>query len=343
MLCGPHKFRAWLAPAVIIFALLQTMDVVAAQAQCGRGGTALSLDRQLSVRETGYTGFGNVCDIQTTGFTTSLGQSSSRAPADIAVPREGPPSGVAYPRHNSLDMIRLYCRRDDYAFLPPQANGGLPCTVTTTGASVDPRAIAAELLSRLSLPDLRLNMNPRLGLVAVPTWFWVEGYSGDVIPLSRSLTIPREECTLVVERNARGDPVLDPSGVPVVHQRCVRTLETIGVELRVWPSTYHWSFGDAKEQLISCGGIGACRSGLGRAYTDPHTPSPIQHAYVFSSLGQQGETDAYGVNLSITFSAQYRFSRNGTVVDGWQGLPDRELSWSADHRVREAQAVLTRP
>jgi hypothetical protein len=186
-------------------------------------------------------------------------------------------------------------------------------------------------------------MNPRLGLVAVPTWFWVEGYAGEVIPLSRTLTVPHEECRLFVQRDARGDVVLDSSGDPVVQRRCAQTFETIGVEVRAWPSMYHWDFGDRKDQTVACHGIAACTAGLGRAYTDPHTPSPIQHAYRFSSLGQQGDVDAYDVHLAINFSAEYRFSRNGAVSGAWQGLPDRELAWSANHRVREAQAVLTRP
>ena len=124
--------------------------------------------------------------------------------------------------------------------------------------------------------------------------------------------------------------------------RCTTTIETIGLEVRVWPKTYHWDFGDGVGQMVACQDVGPCTAGLGRAYTDPRTPSPIQQAYGLSSLGQQGDSDAYRVQLAITFSASYRFSRNGAVSD-WQSLPDRQLSWWTSHKVQEAQAVLTRP
>jgi len=331
--------------ATLVMGLVPS-GVAVAQSQC-EGGTSLSAEQQLNIRNVSYRGRGNVCDFGA-NFSTLLRGEAFR-PQDSVTNQQTPQSSMPRPGWipnvgaNPLDLIRTFCRRDDWAFLPAGSNGGLPCTTTTRGASVDPGAVARELFGALSLPSLRLDMNPRLGLVAVPTWFWVEGYSGQVIPLSKTLTIPREQCTLVVDRDARGDPLLNSSGDPVVHQRCTTTFETIGVEVRAWPAVYHWDFGDRKEQTVLCHGVGACTAGLGRAYTDPHTPSPIQHAYRLSSLGQQGLVDAYGVQLGITFSAEYRFSRNGNVLGGWQGLPDRELSWAADHKVQEAQAILTRP
>ena len=119
-------------------------------------------------------------------------------------------------------------------------------------------------------------------------------------------------------------------------------IDTLTVEVRAWPRVYHWQFGDAGEQSVLCPTISACTAGLGRAYTDPRTPSPIRHAYGWSSLNVNGAADAYTVGLTITFGAQYRFSLNGESMSGWQDLPDRELGWSASHRVQEAQAVLTR-
>jgi len=112
--------------------------------------------------------------------------------------------------------------------------------------------------------------------------------------------------------------------------------------VRAWPRVYHWEFGDTRDQFVRCPDVSACTAGLGRAYTDPRTPSPIRNAYGWSSLNVNGEADAYTIRLGITFGAQYRFSLNGTSSGGWEGLPDRELSWSAAHKVQEAQAILTR-
>jgi hypothetical protein len=185
-------------------------------------------------------------------------------------------------------------------------------------------------------------MNPRLGMVALPTWFWVEGYDGNTIPLVDRLELMHEECQRVVERDERGDVILDAAGAPVSREQCRPVIETLTVEVRAWPQQYHWNFGDDKDQVVFCGAIGACPQGLGRVYTDPHTPSPIQHAYIWTSLGAQGDADAYLIQLGITFSAQYRFSYNAQPFSGWQHLPERELSWAASHQVQEAQAVLTR-
>ena len=87
------------------------------------------------------------------------------------------------------------------------------------------------------------------------------------------------------------------------------------------------------------------RSGdaLGVPYVDAVHESPIQHPYVWSSLGINGGADAYKIKLAITFGAQFRYSINGRDQGGWQGLQPRSLEWTAMHQVQEAQAVLTRP
>ena len=81
---------------------------------------------------------------------------------------------------------------------------------------------------------------------------------------------------------------------------------------------------------------------LGQPFVDSRHPSPVQHPYRWSSLGVNGAQDAYTIRLGINFGAQFRVTVNGST-GGWQGLPTRDLSWSASHRVQEAQAVLTRP
>jgi len=50
---------------------------------------------------------------------------------------------------------------------------------------------------------------------------------------------------------------------------------------------------------------------------DSSHASPIQHPYVWSSLGASGAEDAYRVKLGITFAAQYRVSVNGNGTGGW--------------------------
>jgi hypothetical protein len=241
------------------------------------------------------------------------------------------------------EMSRVFCRRDDYAFLPSGAMAGIPCDGPTKGNTADPRAIARSMFDHLDMPSLRLGMNPRLGMVAVPTWFWVEGYNGDVIPLTDNLVLTHVECRRVVDRDQDGALLLDGDGAPVTHRECQTRSDTLTVDVRVWPKTYQWTFGDNHGTTIRCPCIAACPAGLGLPYTDPRTPSPIAHAYKWSSLGANGAAHAYTIRLGITFGAEYRFSINGASPSGWQSLGDRDLAWSASHQVQEAQAVLTRP
>src|SRR5215831_11184780 len=182
MLPDHREVRRPLASVVllVVVAACAGVPVASAQVACGSGGVTLNLEQQLNVRIGGYTGVGNVCDLGAGGFTTTLRGEATRPPDSVTNQSSRPdaPHGGWVPNAdaNPLDLIRLFCRRDDYAFLPQGANGGLPCTSTTSGAAIDPGEVARELFGRLSLPSLRLDMNPRLGLVAVPTWFWVEGY-----------------------------------------------------------------------------------------------------------------------------------------------------------------------
>src|SRR5207253_2067436 len=95
--------------------------------------------------------------------------------------------GIAAP--NSAYVLPIYCRRDDYAFLPPQAISGIPCDNISSGDSTDPSRVARAQWDHMELPSLQLRFNPRLGMVAVPTWFWVDGYGGDVIRRDNTLLL----------------------------------------------------------------------------------------------------------------------------------------------------------
>jgi hypothetical protein len=269
-------------------------------------------------------------------LTAEMNQPGSQLPGKSnGQPR---PSGIAAP-----GGPRMVCSRDDYAFLPASAQAGIPCESSSSGAQIDPRQVGRSLFDQLDLPSLRLNMNPRRGMVAVPTWFWVEGYDGNVIPLEDNLVLTREECRRVVDRGEDGTLLLDPDGAPRTRRDCRTIRDTLTVELRVWPKTYAWRFGDDRSKTVHCPGIAACPQGIGQPYVSPHAPSPIAHTYTWSSLGANGASDAYSIGLGITFGAQYRFSINGGSSSGWQMLDERDLSWSATHQVQEAQAVLTRP
>ncbi len=74
-------------------------------------------------------------------------------------------------------------------------------------AAVDPVAVAAEVLGIVPLPPIRVGANPGTGLVALPSWFWIDGYDGRRLSGSRAVGL-------------------------------------VVVEVEIWPQNYHWSFGD---------------------------------------------------------------------------------------------------
>ena len=207
----------------------------------------------------------------------------------------------------------------------------------------DPRPLALRMEAELPPPELRIGMNPARGMVAVPTWFWVEGYDGGLLSESETVVEAHEPCTLRVIRECSRDcAVLDTDGRPAIAQSCTVETTTFVVDVRLWPSHFAWDFGDGHNRDITCRDLGDCGDALGQPFVDSAHESPIKHPYQWSSLGVNGAQDAYTINLGITFGARWRVSVNGSGA-GWQSLPERKLTWTANHQVQEAQAVLTGP
>jgi hypothetical protein len=184
---------------------------------------------------------------------------------------------------------------------PPPAPGG-------NGSGIDPREMALDVLGHVPLPSIQIRMNPALGLVAMPGWFWVEGYDGQPFGTSRTVDIPPEI-----------GPEVPFNVVPADDPRRQGTSFT--VDVRVWPSRYEWSFGD---------GAGLVTQSLGERYP---SESDIQHTYQHSSLGFP---DGFPVQLTVVFAAE--FSINGGAP---QGLPPIGQTYAPGYRAQEIQPVLT--
>jgi hypothetical protein len=228
-------------------------------------------------------------------------------------------------------------------FLPPNALGGIPCLSVPSNQHFDATALAVRLAAEVPPPELRIGMNPLKGMVRLPTWFWVEGYDGGTISDAQT---EREEdtiCHTVPIRGPDGLAELDATGRPRTRQDCRTDTTIFDVQVRLYPSHYAWDFGDSHTTDFACSGTGDCPNALGLPFIDAGHESPVQHPYVWSSLGVNGVADAYTVKLAIVFAADYRVSINGQDQGGWKGLSPRTLQWTANHQVQEAQAVLTRP
>lgn len=200
--------------------------------------------------------------------------------------------------------------RDDnnIRFGPPPDAPLADTRPTGNGSSTDPREVALDALGHVPLPNLQLHMNPALGLVAMPGWFWVEGYDGQPFGTSRTVVIPPEV-----------GPEVPFEEVPEDDPR--RQASSFTVEVRVWPSRYDWSFGD---------GASLVTHSLGKPYP---AESEIQHTYEYSSLQFP---NGFPVRLIVEFSAEFRV--NGGPP---QGLPPIRQTYEAGYRVQEVQTVLT--
>ena len=92
-------------------------------------------------------------------------------------------------------------------WIPRGAAASGNVSVVVGSGAVDPVVVAMELLNQLPIPQLSIRANPSTGLVALESWFWVDGYGGELISSSD-------------------------------------TLASTTVEVQVQPVTYRWSFGD---------------------------------------------------------------------------------------------------
>jgi hypothetical protein len=175
-----------------------------------------------------------------------------------------------------------------------------------TGAA-GARDVAVQALRQLSLPDLKVRMNPGLGLVAVPGWFWVEGYDGQPISTSQTVSLPAE---------VGSDVSVDE--VPADDSR--RRPSSYTVRVSVSPSRYEWSFGDGKTLTTES---------LGKAYP---AESDIKHTYEYSSLRF---SEGFPVKVTVEFSAEFRVNDGPATA-----LSPIRRTYEANYRVQEAQAIL---
>jgi hypothetical protein len=150
-------------------------------------------------------------------------------------------------------------------------------------------------------------MNPTLGLVGLPGWFWLDGYDGQPITQAEEVTIP---------------PAIGPDELvgTVPPDDPLRQAGTLRVEVRVWPTGCRWDFGD-----------GASFEGpsLGLPYPQE---SDIQHTHQYISIRYR---DGFPVRVTAEFAAEYRV--NGGPPEA---LPPVQREYSQSFRVQQVQSVL---
>jgi hypothetical protein len=113
------------------------------------------------------------------------------------------------PQHPNQSPWVVSCTNGytDIVWLPNTASSTSVSVVVGTGGAVDPVTLAADLLENVPVPEIQIGINPAPGLVAMPSWFWIEGYDGAPITASE-------------------------------------TLAGVTVDVEITPMAYRWSFGD---------------------------------------------------------------------------------------------------
>lgn len=117
--------------------------------------------------------------------------------------------GRQAPQHPGQAPYGIYCNGalQGIVWVPAEASATGVRVETDPGESIDPLNLAMSLLDQIQLPEMRIRFNPDTGLVALASWFWVEGYDG--APIHRTAT-----------------------------------LGPITVDVEVTPTSYRWNFGD---------------------------------------------------------------------------------------------------
>lgn len=186
----------------------------------------------------------------------------------------------------------------------------------TRVVQLDPRALALNVEHDLGLPPIALKVNPDPGLAQLESWFWAQNYGGELRSRSGSASETHTECRL---NNG--------------NLECQPVTNSIIVDLREIPTRYAWDFGDNRTAQAGHPSAFATSDGLGHAYTDPYTPSSVQHKYVQSSL-TFFDAGGFPISLRITWDAAFRV--NG---GSWQGLNPVTGTFDSRHQVRESWPV----
>jgi hypothetical protein len=180
---------------------------------------------------------------------------------------------------------------------------------------IDPWSLALSAESEAPAPPITLKSNPDPGMVAIPSWFWVQGYDGQVITHSKTQHASHTECRLL-------------NGVP----DCRTVDDSVTVTVHLKPVSYAWDFGDGR--------AGSRRTfspsvGLGRPYTDPLHESPVNWSYEFDS---RDFVNGFPIKLTISFAGT--FEANGS---GSQPLRPRDVTWTTGLVMRQVQTINVAP
>ena len=210
---------------------------------------------------------------------------------------------------------------------------------------------AAEAAHRdIPLPSIAVQSNPPVGLVNLPTYFWVDPATYQGQPYSLNVVLPSPWTVdwdyMVTETVTVPCP---PESAPGSH--CTSTqqvqrhhhedhMDVANIALTLTPAHYRWTFGDDAAAYF------ADNSGIGTPY-EPSSrccASLVQHNYSQSSfrLFDQG---GFPIHLTATWTARavINVTRDGVpALNQTVTLANRTGDYDFRYQVRESQPVIVR-
>ena len=228
----------------------------------------------------------------------------------------------------------------------------MPGRLNVHSTRVDRVAVARRAVDNLwrgaPLPGIKLGINPDPGLTGLENWFWVNNYRGEalVFPLHLDLPWALYWQVQVWETSMQCDDATCATRHAVttshLEDHSANYIDTIDVSVTLTSAEFDWDFGDGR--LGSKPPAFDSITGLGRAYTDPYTPSPVAWTYQFDSRNVVG---GFPVTLQGRWTGRYSIASTSRF-DGPFGesgnLGGARLgTWTANHVVCQVQTMLISP
>jgi len=228
----------------------------------------------------------------------------------------------------------------------------MPGRLNVHSNRVDRVAVAQQAVQELwrdaPLPRIKLGINPDPGLVGMEHWFWIENYRAQplIFPLHLDLpwTLSWQERVWTISMECADPGCLTRQAVTTsrLEDHSADYVDTIDVSVTLTPADFEWDFGDGRPGSNPAPYDPI--TGLGRAYTDPYTASPVYWTYEFDSRHFVG---GFPVRLTGRWTGGYRIASSSTFDGpfGEQGslAGARTGTWTAQHVVCQVQVMLIAP
>lgn len=181
--------------------------------------------------------------------------------------------------------------------------------------------LVAEAIAAVGWPPITLGIAPPgIGLVGLPSHYWVQNYAGQ--------TLGARAVAEIAPLVGPEVPTSGPQGVPA---DCpCRRPRPLAVEVFVHPARrYRWDFGDGSNPLVGT---------RGQPYAPGGRRSEVQHQYERSSRGHQ---NGYLVTVEVEFPVSYTVTFDGQTQTFDLGAST--LRYAQRYPVQELQGVLLAP